>query len=160
MVLIVGGTQTTRPLDIAELYDPAVGDFGVVGQMAVTRQLYHSGGILLADGRVLVAGGGSASAEIFDPASRTFSLTGDMATQHSSHTTTLLPDGRVLVAGGDSNTEVEVYDPATGGFSSHPSLPEARQHHTATLLPSGRVLIIGGTVLGGEDLSSALIYFP
>ena len=120
-VLIVGGIQTTTPgfgnsLDIAELYDPATGDFSAVGKMALRRSGLYSGVVLLNDGKVLVAGG--AFAEIYDPATNTFSRTEDMLTNHSSHTSTLLPDGRVLVAGGVLNPEVELYDPVTGSFSS------------------------------------------
>ena len=170
-VLIVGGSQTTTPgygkgLDVAEIYDPAIGDFSVVGKMAFScsTHLYWSGVILLTDGTVLVAGCAAASAEIFDPASNTFSRTEDMVTQHSGHTATLLPDGTVMVAGGSLNPAVELYDPVTGRFSSHSSFPEARQQHTATLLPTGEVLIIGGSVFldkgGSRDLDSALVYVP
>ena len=131
-----------------------------MGRMTASRHLYHSGGVLLTDGRVLVAGGAGASAELFDPVSSTFSRTGDMGTEHRSHSNTLLPDGKVLVVGAAESAEVESYDPLTERFSPHSSLPEARQHHTATLLPTGRVLIIGGNIPGREDLSSALIYVP
>jgi hypothetical protein len=58
--------------------------------------------ILLQDGRVLVAGGAffKPTAEIYDPATDTWTLTGDMATDRSSHAMTVLQDGRVLVIGG------------------------------------------------------------
>src|SRR6185503_16057201 len=50
---------------------------------------------LLRDGRVLVAGGGGlSSAEIFDPASRTWSPTGSMTRARAGHEATLLSDGR------------------------------------------------------------------
>ena len=60
---------------------------------------------LLPNGKVLVAGGydsvGSlASAELYDPASGTWTATGSLATARASHTATLLPNGKVLVAGG------------------------------------------------------------
>lgn len=58
---------------------------------------------LLSDGRVLVAGGDSmtapASAELYDPVSRSWTTTGGMTQARSGHTATLLRDGRVFVAG-------------------------------------------------------------
>jgi hypothetical protein len=57
---------------------------------------------LLLDGRVLVAGGGSngTSAELYDPATGTWSPTGSMSVGRAGFTATRLADGRVLVAGG------------------------------------------------------------
>jgi hypothetical protein len=58
---------------------------------------------LLHDGRVLVTGGQGGvfgSAELFDPATGTFTATGSMATARDNNTVTLLSDGRVLIAGG------------------------------------------------------------
>jgi hypothetical protein len=83
---------------------------------------------LLASGKVLVVGGSSAgilaSAELYDPAIATWSLTGSMATARAVQTTTLLPDGRVLVAGGfkeDSGelNSAEIYTP---GFAEGTSV--------------------------------------
>ena len=61
---------------------------------------------MLADGKVLVAGGINltdgdlASAELYDPASGTWTVTGSLANARYGHTGTLLADGKVLVAGG------------------------------------------------------------
>jgi hypothetical protein len=76
--------------------------------------------------------------------------TGAMATRRTSHTATLLADGRVLVAGGyspDVDTQVasaELYDPRTGGFTPAGSMRSARAVHTAIATAGGRVLVAGG----------------
>jgi hypothetical protein len=59
---------------------------------------------LLSDGTVLITGGANggatASAEIYDPTTDSFSLTGSLLYARRSHAASELPDGRVLVSGG------------------------------------------------------------
>src|SRR5206468_3234457 len=70
-----------------------------------TRRAYHTA-TLLQNGKVLIVGGSNwpdgplASAELYDPVSGTWSLTGSLATARQDHAATLLPNGKVLVAGG------------------------------------------------------------
>ena len=90
---------------------------------------------LLTDGKVLVAGGNDlmtgpdypatglaqATAELYDPASGTWTATASMLTPLDHHTATLLPDGTVLVAGGVTGggdqrivlASAELYDPGS-----------------------------------------------
>jgi WD40 repeat protein len=176
-VLIAGGEIPAEAMSeikfaSAELYDPATGTFSPTGSMSTYRAWDTA--TLLLDGRVLVAGGrgGSTggdysltSAELYDPATGTFSPTGSMASDHADGTATLLPDGRVLIAGGYNNT-AEIYDSETGKFSKTGSMGYWRAWATATLLPDGRVLIAGGEggpaggPLNGSTLSSAELYDP
>jgi len=76
----------------------------------------------LPDGRVLVVGGSGsyledllASAEVWDPATASFSPAGSLAEARMVHTATPLPDGRVLVVGGGDGfvafASAEVWEP-------------------------------------------------
>src|SRR5438309_4456758 len=110
--------------------------FVVTGSLATARAGQPSGhtATLLPNGKVLVAGGGDIdgihpSAELYDPASGTWSATGSLATPRSGHTATLLPNGKVLVAGGGDGSilaSAELYDPASGTWSATGSLATAR----------------------------------
>ena len=160
-VLIVGGGDGS-----AELFDPASRTFSLTGSPATSR--FGQTSTLLANGKVLIVGGFGpgvselprlATAELYDPASGSFSATGAMAVGRVKHTTTLLNDSRVLVAGGtDSNggggaavATAELYDPSTGRFTSTGTMSSDRANHTATLLASGEVLIVGGWNGHGAD---------
>jgi hypothetical protein len=143
--------------------------------MAKPRWLHTA--TLLADGRVLIAGGRSpndrtlAAAEVYNPGPGTFSTVGAMAESRQQQTATLLPDGRVLIAGGYTQdglswnvlSSTEIYDPGSGQFSSSGSMGSARQEAVSALLDDGRVLIAGGTGIGTADLielNSAVLYQP
>ena len=107
---------------------------------------------LLSTGKVLLAGGIgfnlTARSELYDPATRIWSLTGAMTKSRRNHSATLLPDGRVLAAGGFDDygapAQAELYDPDLGTWAAAGSLVNIRNSHSATLLPNGKVLIVGG----------------
>jgi hypothetical protein len=173
----------------AELYDPDTGSFLPTGPYASIdiAQLDHMiapnwGGwdcrraSLLTDGRVLLAGG--VAAEIYDPRTDTFSLTGTM-TQYTNGVLSTLPpwqdpsrasvllNGMVLFSGGDGDLGPSagawLYDPSTGTFQTTGSMRIARSQNTATLLPDGTVLSVGGRspFLGAFGaISAAEFYSP
>ncbi len=86
---------------------------------------------------------------------------GTMAAPRSSHTATLLPNGKVLVAGGNG-TSAELYDPATNSWSQAASMSQEHDDAAAALLPNGKVLIAGGWFLPYPVtyLASAELYDP
>jgi hypothetical protein len=161
MVLIVGGWGPNGYLASAELYNPTTGTFTATGSLSATR-IYHTA-TLLNDGMVLVAGGDTFSsaskygcavvAELYNPATGTFTPTGSLNAARGRHTATLLNNGLVLMAGGgnscvydslDPIDSAELYNPATASFTLTGSLNSARESHTATLLNNGLVLMVGG----------------
>ena len=177
-VLITGGAidlnSQTFVTDSAQLYDPATGTFPGAGSMTTVRE--GSTATLLNNGQVLIAGGDNgdcdsgncvlASAELYNPATGTFTATGNMTDSRTEHTATLLNNGKVLIAGGFDGSydgdvaSADLYDPATGTFTATGSMTTARQNQTATSLNNGMVLVAGGIVGGSPILASAELYDP
>jgi len=158
-VLVAGGIGgSSNALSSAELYNPATGTWAVTGSMHQGRGgLYGTGpsATLLPDGQVLVAGGEDAnfnllaSAELYNPATGTWAVTGSMTTPRTGQSATLLNNGQVLVAGGTGATAAaELYNPATGTFTATGSMSAARGGNVGTLLPDGDVLVTQGSSAG------------
>jgi N-acetylneuraminic acid mutarotase len=189
-VLVAGGAidEERTELKSAELYDPATGRWTATGSMHWPRARHTA--TLLADGRVLVAGGfcqgmtmtgcfpvgdpdgAIAAAEIYDPATGKWSLTGPMTTPRYLHTATLLASGKVLVVGAEHAPDAildsaELYDPNTGTWTATGSMHHARTQNVAAMLPDGKVLVAAGigpvspTSATPHDLiASAELYDP
>jgi len=177
-VLVAGGFSNAG----AEIYDPVADTWTATGSMSIARA-WHTA-TLLSNGTVLVAGGlgdvnnnysGSitATAEIYDPAAGTWTLTSSMSTARYIHKATLLPNGTVLVAGGSpvtpdgegnggaAVTSAEIYDSVAGTWTLTGSMIAARSNYTATLLPNGTVLVAGGGAsLSGGPIASAEVFDP
>jgi hypothetical protein len=181
-VLIAGGGGVTEgpgfeeccALSSAELFNPPTKTFSAAGLGSMTTSRMAAAAAPLPDGRVLIAGGfdnsfhALSSAEVFDPATKSFSAAGigSMGTARADAVAAPLPDGRVLIAGGWTLipstswfSSAEVFDPATNSFSSLGigSMGTVRAFAAAAPLPDGRVLVTGGSA-PGSVLSSAEIY--
>jgi hypothetical protein len=179
-VLVAGGIAGFNDVAIAELYDPVSGTWTATGSLTYARRSHTA--TLLPDGKVLVAGGfvdvpftiaggnSTDTAELYDPASGTWTPTGSLTRVRRYHTATLLPSGKVLVAGGSgypsgagSPESAELYDPASKTWTSTGNLAGGRENHSATLLPTGQVLVAGGVYYAGpgnSEVASAALYDP
>jgi hypothetical protein len=138
-ILVAGGNNDPGPSPLAEEYDPSNGMFNRTGSMTAPRANYTA--TLLPDGKALIAGGRTwihttfsgeegvvyfcctASADLYDPSTRTFTSTGSMTTPRNYHTATVLLDGRVLIAGGSGDSSIaalataELYHPEVPGLA-------------------------------------------
>ena len=122
-VLFVGGENINGvSIANAELYNPSSGTFAATGSMTATR-VEHTA-VLLATGKVLVSGGYKqtsnvvtplASAELYNPATGTWTATGSMSTARGDHASTVLTNGFVLNTGGSDTfnelNSAELYTP-------------------------------------------------
>ena len=148
-----GGDATSNAIGSAEVFDPATGIFKPTAGTMMAARFRHTA-TLLNDGKVLLTGGTGGgpslqTSELYDPATRTFSLAASMGTARESHSATLLADGTVLVTGGfDSGNPLEtseVFNPTTDSFAVSGTMGVQRARQTATLLNDGTVLVTGGT---------------
>ena len=187
--LVVGSTSVydgTAYVDtqLAEIYDPAIDTWSVVAP----PQYGHEGAVaaLLPDSRVLIAGGrpgigpdrllhatAHAKSELFDPATGTWSPTGDLNRPRASGSGHgILPGGEVAAAVGSWATVVgpfgqrrigdifheasaEVYEPATGAWRAIPEAVYARSGGVAVTLADGSMLLAAGVANGGFPITAA-----
>ncbi len=118
----------------------------------------------LADGRVAIVGGAGAAAgstiEIYDPATRTFTLVAAKAAVGRSSLVAVLLEGglgagQVLLAGSGSAT-TELFDPVTQTFRAAGS--SVARHDPVAAWTDAGVLLAGG--YAGDYLSSAELFAP
>lgn len=184
--IIIGTAGACDARRRAEVYDPNVnpgaGAWVPVGSLGQSRSEHMA--VLLASGKVLVAGGRG-----FDPdavreppytdncvlrgpfnSSEAYNQ-GSWATgsppvgARTRHTMTLLPNGKVLVAGGWDgggavHNSAELYDPGDERWTASNAPAPSPIDASATLLPDGKVLVAGGQAPQGATLASSSTYDP
>ena len=148
-VLMAPGSSGT----ISEYYDVGLDQwFPTAGNVQIPRS--ETATVLLPNGKVLLVGGGdgTGTAELFDPATDTWSTTAATANEIFGPTATLLPSGQVLLTGGVATQTAEVFDPEAEMWVAPAPTDMAfqRRLHTATLLPNGKVLVTGGFSNGNK----------
>lgn len=185
-VTVVGedGTSPIVPSDSFSVQAPAGGSWSTAPGC---KALACTGPpVMLADGRVLVEGAGgiggyegvggelavdrgTTEAEIFDPATNSWSTAGSMLHSRALQSAVVLNSGTVLVAGGydddlHSTNSAELYDPGTGRWTATGPMHATRADFVMVRLRDGRVLAAGGrdgpSAGPVHATSSAEIYDP
>jgi hypothetical protein len=122
-VIVAGGNVGYLPSNLTEIYDPVSNAWSPGGNLNTKRSQQST--ILLRTGKALVAEGYSytrpyyfnvASCELYDPATNSWTVTGDMTAARDSFALVLLRNGQVLAAGGLSDnsaivSSAEIYAP-------------------------------------------------
>jgi N-acetylneuraminic acid mutarotase len=174
-VLLAGGYNcdangNCASLKSAEIYDPNSNSFSSAGDMTIDR--YGHTMTLLANGKVLIAGGETcssstsctalSSAELYDPVAGSFTGIVPLNAARFNASAAFMPDsGKVLIVGGFNGSTypaaAELYDPVAGTFSTSGSLNTPRANATATWLENSgdMVLIAGGSTCNSPGCPTA-----
>ena len=172
-VMLSGGVEVTLVLGVptaaisttaVQLFDPATGSWSAGAPMPSGRAGHHHNQVRLPSNRVLMTGGllvpnllglvsagPIAGADVYDPATNTWTSS-TMNHARWLHSASLLPGGGVAVGGGAQATlalplpiaSVELYDPATNAWTLLPPLTSPRLGHVATVQPDGLLILFGG----------------
>jgi Galactose oxidase, central domain len=178
-VLVSGGVSAGEGAGLGlsrslELWDPASRSFRRLANGMLEPRANHSMS-LLPDGRVLIVGGYSNTAqplfaEVFDPRTEQFSALVNTQAARAEHAAFALPDGQVLIVGGERplagqddwapTASVLRFSPASGQFTELPPLAAPRTLVKGALLPSGELLLFGGRHVQSQNSFGAERYNP
>ncbi len=141
-ILITGGINGSGQVSTtAELYNPTTQHLTLTKTPMTTARSGHTI-TMLNNGMILIAGGGTDTAELYDPTAGIFAATlpVKMTAVRVHHTATLLNDGTVLIAGGVANKaspslqSAELYNPSSNSFTAVAALMQSpRVYHVAAL---------------------------
>jgi hypothetical protein len=167
-VLVTGGfRQGSFVTDRAEIYEPDTETFRLLAETMTVGRAGHTA-TLLANGRVLLCGGWvetspgtideTATAEVFDPQTETFTAVGSMAAGRVDHAAIRLPSGDVMVTGGSrlddtpdgpflfDHDDAEVFTVVSGTFAPHATkMTHTRATHDMVPVADGRIVLAGGS---------------
>jgi hypothetical protein len=150
-----GADHCTVRVSWSDVAYPALVDPSWTTTATMTVYRVGTSATKLQSGRVLFAadGSGTTTSEIYDPATNTFALTGNMSIPRLLHMANLLPSGKVIVASGgytanafwyDFTNDTQIFDPALGTWTTGPALPFPGAPTYSASLANGDVLYVSG----------------
>jgi hypothetical protein len=155
-VLVTGGFEpgSNESTSAAYLFDGNAETWEILPNMNVARRS-HTMTRLQDDQHIEIA-----AAELFDPASQSFTPVQPPNEAYGFHMAVRLNNGQVLIAGGGLNNglKAELFDPSTEQFI--PVADMLADARVAALLPDGTVLVAGGISADGDFLATAEFYDP
>jgi uncharacterized protein GlcG (DUF336 family) len=168
-VLVAGGNTASGPTASSELYHPSTGTWTSTGSLHVARAEFTVVPVRTSSGRfrVLAVGGATstgvtATAELYDPSTHAWHLTGSMHSARFDAPTIAIGKRRALVAGGSDGTAAlataEVYRMSTHTWKLVGSMPQAMFEGGVAKLRGGDVLVAGGVSAPDTPVSAAQIY--
>ena len=175
-VLVVGYPADTGPF--AELFDPTSGTWSPAttvsqggGREGSGTTLAPGVGVgefvtLLADGRVLAAGGSafvgaSNAASIYDPSANAWTQVANMPEARAAGAGALLPGGNVICAGGVGGgsapvlADAVIYDPIANAWTAAGTMSVPRSNGAGASLPNGNFVFTGGNAAGADMYNPA-----
>ncbi|MFN8508335.1 MAG: hypothetical protein U0547_12335 [Dehalococcoidia bacterium] len=165
-VLVAGGYQGCMT-SAAEVFNPSTATWSYTNGMITARADFTL--VKLADGRVLAAGGDNdcaaprktRNAEVYNPATSTWTAVAPMNIPRAHYAAALMPDGRVLFVSGDNDAgmtaSAEIYDPVANTWTLTPELHRPRFFSIGEgilALPDGRMLVAGSDAFDTPVTSS------
>jgi hypothetical protein len=143
-----GPTET----NLGAIYDPKADKWQSLTPPAGWDAIGDASGMVLPDGRFLLANTETSQEAILDPKTLTYSSTGTgKADRNSEETWTLLPGGKILTVDCSNGMNSEIYDSAKGSWSTAGSTgvqladPSSLEIGPAILMPNGKVFAMGAT---------------
>ncbi|MBK7575949.1 MAG: hypothetical protein IPI24_00765 [Ignavibacteria bacterium] len=164
-VLIIGGMTRTGVTRSVQIYDARTKTVTEASSMFTPRYAFSSQ--RLNDGRIMVSGGaengftldGTASIEIYDPNTDTWSDGGTMNQGRWQHSSVLLSNGRILILGGWGGPQMcEIYDPLTRRSSVTATFPYVSSFGKATRSKDGKVLAFSGRSGGPGSFRTEIVH--
>lgn len=161
-----------------DIYDPVANTMSAGPSMNDARALIEP--VEIAPDRWLIAGGmnglsiipfnagnPTATAEIYDASTNTWTAVGSMATARVNQKGWALPNGTFMLAGGGDGSilapvplnSTEIFDPATNTFSPGPSMNLPRAAAGMVRMPQGQVFLFGGADSGSTITNTTEWYF-